>query len=143
MKPEIPIVDCGHKAQPSYYTAGSHVTIQRDDGSTYRLEMTGDEVMFPGYATTADGRQVCPACADSLQAQEMAASKPGHRVTLYLSADNRTVTTWTGGVLGRVTRVTRNERQTFVRVVDVDGNRWAGIGPAESGTYVNLRRVKA
>jgi hypothetical protein len=39
--------------------------------------------------------------------------------------------------------VSKAARKTYVRVTDVHGNHWTGQGPAESGTYVNLRRAKA
>lgn len=92
-----------------------------------------------GYATTREGERICYRCSDDRQRAEMASAR---RLTAYLSSDMRTITSWTGGKLGTVTRVTGNERQTFVRVTDTHGGHWAGIGPAESGTYVNLRRVK-
>lgn len=130
-------LSCGHDPQPTYYTAGTVLTV-----GGRQVTMTGTEVMFPGYAVTADDRRICPPCADSEMAAEMAAAQIGDRFGAYLSTDGRNVTSWTGGVLARVTRITRNRRQTFVRAVDVDGHQWSGIGPSESGTYVTLRRVK-
>lgn len=132
-----PALSCGHAPAPTFYTAGSVVTV-----GNRPVTMTGDEILFPGYAVTPDGRKICPACADSEQAAEMSRTPIGGRFFAYLSSDGRNVTTWTGGVLGRVTRTTSNDRQTFVRVVDASGGHWAGIGPSESGTYVSLRRVK-
>lgn len=130
------VLDCGHAPQPSFWADGSTYTVP-DTGEV--LDMTG-RVIFPGWATVPDGRNVCPDCADDMQRAEMATAK---RVVAYLASDNRSVTSWTGGKLGTVTRVTSNRRQTFVRVTDTHGGHWAGIGPAESGTYVSLRRVKS
>lgn len=82
---------------------------------------------------------MCPSCADDMQRDDM---RDASRWSAYLATDERTVTTWTGGELGKVLSLTRNARQTFVRVRDGHGHQWAGVGPAESGTYVSLRRVK-
>lgn len=135
-------LDCGHAPQPTFYSAGNKVTIMERNGTTRQITTTGEEVMFPGYAHTPDGRRICPPCADSEQAAAMSSASIGDKVGAYLSSDDRNVTTWTGGVLARVTRVTRNARQTFVRAMDAEGHMWAGIGPAEHGTYVTLRRIK-
>ena len=68
---------------------------------------------------------------------------------LYLSSDMKTITTWTGDLAGRVTRLTRN-RGGFggraggfynVRMVDIYGHHWAGTSPG-GGMYARLRRVK-
>jgi len=108
------ILDCGHEPTPN---AGCGT----------------------GYATARDtGKRSCYSCAEELERADMATAK---RFSAYLSSDNMSITTWTGGKLGRVTRMTRNDRQTFVRVTDIHGKEWAGIGPAENGTYVSLRRV--
>lgn len=118
------MLDCGHAPQPTYY-AGT------------------DKVLFSGYATLPDsGRKVCPDCADDMHRAQLAALKPGGRFYGYLSSDGRRVTSWTGGELARVTRVTGNARQTFIRAV-ANGVHYAGVGPAESGTYVALRLVRA
>lgn len=96
-----------------------------------------------GYAETPDGVRVCYRCADEKQRRDMRAihASGAGRVFGYMSADTRTVTTWTGGKLATVTRATSNRRQTFVRATDADGNRWAGVGPADTGIYVSLRPV--
>jgi hypothetical protein len=128
------VVDCGHAPAPTFYRAGSRVTVGAEV-----ITMTGAEIMFPGYGTLPDGRRVCVDCAEETERGDM---RTARRFTAYLSSDGRNVTTWTGGVLARVTRMTRNDRQTFIRARDSYGQSWAGIGPAESGTYVSLRRVK-
>lgn len=133
MSTTMDTLDCGHAPQPTHYAPGTVVTVGSE-----RVDVSG-RVMFPGYAVTPDGRKVCPDCADDMQRDDM---RTARRFVAYLSPDGRAVTSWTGGKLGTVTRCTGNTRQTFVRVTDVHGARWAGIGPAESGTCVSLRRVK-
>lgn len=110
-------LDCGHAVTPS-----------------------GIEVFGTGFAVSKDtGKRYCYPCADDLQREALLTEQ---RWSGYLSSNERRVTTWTGGTLGTVTRCTRNSRQTFIRMTDVHGQHWAGIGPAESGTYVSLRRVR-
>lgn len=112
-------LDCGHVATPREYVTG--------------------------YATTADGRRVCYACADDMQRADLLTQS---RAFGYLSGDR--VTTWTGGTLMTVTRAvnrtmrtpTATCRRIFVRATDVHGQKWYGSGPADSGTYVLLRRCK-
>jgi hypothetical protein len=130
---------CGHAPQPTFYSAGSVIGVG-DDAFT----MTGDEVMFPGWATMPDGRRICPDCADTEQRGEL---RTASRFTGYLTVPRQygsipKLTTWTGGLLAYVVKMSRNERQTFVTAIDVHGIRWTGIGPSESGTYVSMRRLK-
>lgn len=109
------ILSCGHEPTPTAISAG--------------------------FAGLPDGRMVCYPCADAIQRAELVTTD---RYTAYLSRDAQSVTTWTGGVLGRVTshHTSRAARKTYVRVTDVHGQHWHGQGPAESGTYVGLRRVR-
>lgn len=109
------IVSCGHEAVPSG--------------------------IGTGYAIMEDGKKVCYTCADDRQREAM---KTADVVYGYLSQDRRSVTTWTGGTLARVTEAWTSERarKTFVRATDAQGVRWYGQGPSESGTYVKLRRAK-
>lgn len=94
-----------------------------------------------GYARTPDGRTLCYDCADNAQREDM---RTADKFVAYLSSMNRSVTTWSGGVLGTVTQygVSRAAHKCYVRVVDVHGAHWHGVGPSESGTYVTLRRTK-
>lgn len=118
------MVDCGHYVTPGHFYANG-------------VPMT------TGYARAADtDARMCYSCADDMQRTELATAD---RFTGYLSADGRSVTTWTGGTLARVTEhwTSRAAHKTYVRAVTPDGARWHGQGPAESGTYVNLRRCKS
>ena len=104
-------------------------------------EPTPDAGCGTGYSLDPKtGRRSCYPCSDNLEREAMLHSEG--RFFAYLSSDGHAVTTWTGGLLGTVERLTRNTRQTFVRVVGSDGWMWSGIGPADSGSYVSLRRLK-
>jgi hypothetical protein len=92
-----------------------------------------------GYARMPNGETLCYDCADNAQREDL---KTATRYFAYLSSDDSHVITWSGGTLGHVTYLNRNRRQTFIRMRDVHGRMWAGIGPSESGTYVSLRRIK-
>lgn len=98
-----------------------------------------------GRATDRDGRTMCYACADSAQAAEMSTAGT---VTAYISGDGRNLTTWTGGVLARVTEHGHSARAGFGHglhywtVRDSDGATWHGRngGP---GMVVTVRRHRA
>ena len=99
-----------------------------------------------GYARTKDGRTLCYSCADAQQLADFLYSDKAGTFGAYLSGDGRTVTTWTGGKLARVTRewTTREGfggRTTRVEVRDSNGRRWYGRGPGRN-MYVRLRRYK-
>lgn len=126
---------CGHEPTPTYYTAGTRVTV----GDSV-ITMTGDEILFPGYGTDPDtGERFCYPCAGARERSRMARSS---RFVAYLSTDGRRVTDWPGNELGRVTSShdSRAARKTYVSVTAWDGSEWYGVGPLESGTYVTLRR---
>lgn len=96
-----------------------------------------------GYARTADGRRICYSCAN---AAERAAFAAADAYCAYVSSDGRSVTTWPGGALARVTE-TRRHRGGFggeyfsVRAVAPDGARWYGRGGGP-GMFVRLRRCR-
>lgn len=106
-----------------------------------------------GYAVTTEnahggaGRLICYGCADTAQRAEMLTAD---RIGAYLSADCRTVNTWTGGKLGDVTwwnpcELNRksywHDSHSFrsVRVRDVHGQTWTGRG--SPGVLIRLRRT--
>ena len=102
-----------------------------------------------GYARTHDGREICYECADDEQRAHLLDREP---TCAYLSTDGESVTTWSGGELGRVTwsRPARLTRQSFthdrrsyrsVNVRDVHGNFWTGRG--SPGVLIRLRPMKA
>jgi len=100
----------------------------------------------------SDGHGVCGHsmhCYDCCTARDVAElldrSKP---FVGYLSSDCRQFTTWTGGLLGRVVRVSESRtgwygfRLTHVRVIDVHGNPWHGKGSG-AGMCIRLHPSKA
>lgn len=104
----------------------------------FRCDGCGEEVAFQtdggtGYARTDDNAMICYACADKRQAADMAAHTSGP-FYCYLSGDGRSVTTWTGGYLGRVLHSNSNRsgwRGSEVwrfRVRDAAGREWNGRG---------------
>ncbi|GAA2628105.1 hypothetical protein GCM10010411_76730 [Actinomadura fulvescens] len=107
------ICDCGHPPEP----------VPPGGGAT-------------GYATwSPTGETLCYPCADQRQREEL---RTAQRAVVYLSDGQMHVTTWTGGLLGRVTRSwlgsTRCDtlsgpwRMRYVHVTDVHGGRWHGQG---------------
>lgn len=125
------MLDCGHMSTPSEYTAG--------------------------YARTPDERRICYSCAD---ASEREALKTAERFTGYFvvpewgtkdgklwhTITGSTITTWSGGLLARVTYFSRG-RHNFggflyrFRAIDVHGGRWYGTSPGP-GMYARMRRAK-
>lgn len=113
-----------------------------DCGHAPRLDSEGIGV---GYARL-EGRTLCYSCADDWARADM---RDHNSVFAYVSQDGKTVTTWTGGELARVTwhrsevRYTptggRYERHYYNARGD---GGWHGIG-AGPGMYVRLRRAVA
>lgn len=97
------------------------------------------EGLSAGYATTYQGYTLCASCCD---ADQLASMQWERKLYAYHAAD--ALTTWFGGILGRVTRskVTRDRRQVHVWVRDMFGQQWHGQGPAESGNCLSLRKLK-
>ena len=94
----------------------------------------------PGTQPGQDSYTMCYACADE-DMRQYGLTVPGETV-LYVSPDNYRVTTWSGGVMGRITRYTPSRSRVDVQVRDVNGRKWYGTGPRDSGTYVKLRAYR-
>lgn len=107
--------------------------------------MPAGHVGGTGYATlTATNERVCYPCADTRERLDM---RKERKVFAYLASDQRSITSWGGGKLARVTWVSAPRhvgfgRRIYVNAVDATGQRWHGSGPADSGTYVRLTRSK-
>ncbi|TDC01128.1 hypothetical protein E1091_03415 [Micromonospora fluostatini] len=127
------VVDCGHLAQPDFWL----VPNWRELADTPGMGAAGTT----GYGTTEDGKKRCYDCCTAFEVERM---KTADVMTVYLSTDNKRVTTWPGGTLGTVTEhyVSKAARKTYVKATDVHGAHWSGQGRAESGTYITLRRRK-
>lgn len=116
------ILDCGHMPSPHSECAS-------------------------GYARTDDDKRICYECADARTLESM---RTIPRVVLYL--DGASVTTWSGGIMGRVvSRVSRRMRtpnarwtheRVFLRVIDRNGRHWYGSGPGD-GMYCRLRATRS
>jgi len=114
-QPSNPL-SCGHKPSPH----GEHTT---------------------GTAHTPDGREICWACADAEQREEL---KTARDFTGYLS--EKTLTTWTGGILANITRLwkVRNNMAGNLlrfRAIDVHGQEWYGTSPG-IGMYARMHKAK-
>lgn len=104
------------------------------------------EGLVPGYAVRRGSDEfTCYPCADAGQREELKArSGP---IGAYVSGDATTITTWTGGELGRIVRSSRSRsgfhgsQQLHVRVRDVHGALWYGTG-AGAGVFITLRPMK-
>lgn len=108
-----------------------------------KLLVKPENSMATGYAVLPNGSKICYPCADKRQVEEMKdRSAP---FVAYISTDSKSVTTWTGGFLGRITwsNSTANPRGIYSRetvainVIDAHGKKWHGRGPG-SGMCVRL-----
>jgi len=115
----LPGLACGHRPSPH----GEHTT---------------------GTCGLPDGREVCWTCGDAWQREQMRTSDT---CFAYLASDGQSVTSWSGGVLARVTQ--RTERKVgfhrttriYLHAVDTDGRKWHGTSPGP-GMYVRLYATK-
>jgi len=124
LRPAVTVCDCGHAPSPDKFSSG--------------------------YAVNSDtGKTLCYQCAaevDREYAKTMAPTDPA--LFAYIrgvmpaahSSVEVTIVTWPGVQLGtgRIYRGDRYNKQLHV-VATIDGRRFHGRSPAESGTYVRLR----
>jgi hypothetical protein len=99
-----------------------------------------------GICRTIAGTDLCGECAGIAEALDMSAAQ---KFFCYFSETFRVLTTWNGGQLALVTRSKREKNGGCVRgdrlhvwATALDGSRWYGTGPVETGNYVRIRRVK-
>jgi len=82
----------------------------------------------------------CDLCAAYIDALTIGAREP-----VFLYDSNERIMSWTGGILGFVTKRTvlrASFQPVRYRVRMLDGSHWYGTGPRENGTYVRLRPMK-
>lgn len=101
-----------------------------------------------GVATAPNGRTMCYPCADREQREALATIDV---FAGYVSGDVKRVTTWTGGKLADVTKVTTGKRRytpsggsyrlRYVWAKSPDGARWYGRGN-DDWDVITLRRAK-
>ncbi len=117
------LLDCGHVASEH----GPHTT---------------------GTARTPDGRTICYDCAHAVELADVQARR---RICAYVAEDGRTITTWPGRPLMRVTgmapcRLTRRsythspESYQSYWARDTFGGNWYGRGSA--GVLIRMRPVQ-
>ncbi len=101
----------------------------------------GDHTTGTGYG--ADGVEVCWDCCN---VRELTAFLAADKYCAYLSGDGKSITTWPGGLLARVTwshKVRHGFCGQLTRfdAVASDGSKWYGTSPG-NGMYCRLRRRK-
>lgn len=110
------IADCGHEVTPTKFTTGT-----AHFGST----------------------EICTACADDVVRAEMAKPEITSYV-MYVSGNERFMTTWTGGIVATITRHTSARwAGTWIhhyRAETPDGSRWYGKGSG-AGMAINMRKA--
>jgi hypothetical protein len=112
------VLDCGHNPSPhSDYTTGT--------------------------AHTSTGKEICWEC--SYKREQEALKRTTHYVA-FLASDGKTLTTWPGQTLARVTRlwtIPNNMAGKLYRfrAVDVHGAAWYGSTPGH-GMYARMHKAK-
>lgn len=98
-----------------------------------------------GYARTPANFTMCYPCAD---VHDRAAMANANEHFGYLSGDGKSITTWTGGHLARVTQHGK-ARLGFhgsmihaIRAVAPDGSQWYGRNGGE-GMHIKIKRAKS
>jgi hypothetical protein len=97
-----------------------------------------------GYARLATGEVVCYPCSDVLARVEMARTG---EVCAYVNETDRTLTSWPGGFLARITAISTHSigfgrsKIRHVWATTPDGCRWFGKGSDEWDAVV-VRRLK-
>jgi hypothetical protein len=93
-----------------------------------------------GYAVS-DGKMICYNCADDMSREYL---KTDTRLFAYVSADWKHLTTWSGGILGRIEKVGElhvwSRERRYITAVDVHGAQWYGVG--SNGMYAQVRKKK-
>lgn len=106
---------------------------------------TVDAGVGTGYARHAvTNKTMCYGCADSQAAADMSAED---KYGAYLSGDGKNITTWSGGVLARVTYEGKartgfhDSEITYLRARDANGATWYGRNGGR-GMCVTIKRAK-
>lgn len=123
-------------------------TTKHEDGVRFRCHDCGEVKPIQrsggtGYASfpDPDGEHlVCYACADKRQAADLITE---NRFTGYVSCDGRSLTTWSGGTLGRIFLGSLHpwsRERRYLSATDIHGQRWHGTGAP--GMWCDLRKCK-
>ncbi len=134
------VLDCGDYATPDLTLVPEWRTLLDTPG----MGAAG----AAGYATMRDGRRICYAHADQSEREAIAAAGGrGERFTAYVSGDGRAITTWTGGVLARVTEHGSSRSGFYDSMIHYwtattpDGRVWFGRNGG-TGMAITLRPRK-
>jgi hypothetical protein len=115
-----------------------------------KVKATSGNGCSVGYARFGESDSlVCYACADERQREEL--KDRSKSFGAYVSSDGKQITSWTGGLLMRVTqswscalsrRSNWHDAKSFkcIRAVDVHGGKWFGRGSA--GVCITMRPCK-
>lgn len=109
-------------------------------------EPTKTDLPCAGYAINVAGETFCYSCADAGARKAMAGAKT---FTAYLSGCGTKLTTWTGGTLARISRLTKVTRYGFggryyavtFRAESEDGAYWYGTSPGR-GMLARMHRFQ-
>ena len=96
-----------------------------------------------GYARAHDGRVLCYTCADTEQLVTAQHARRGDIISAYVSSDGQSITTWSGGMIGRVARrgegwVSPSARGVYV-VAKILGGPWVYGRGGGNGMCIKLR----
>jgi hypothetical protein len=92
----------------------------------------------------ANGPEMCWDCCNKAEREAFATQ---HRYCAYLAGDGKTITTWPGGELAKVTALWESGNNFAGKIMRFratapDSSRWYGTSPGK-GMYARLRRNKA
>lgn len=114
------MLDCGH--EPSEHTEST-----------------------TGYGVDSAGKKHCYACC---LAQDIESLRTEQHWTAYLASDGKSLTTWPGGHLARITWSAVRKvgfgwkpSRVYWNAIDVHGQRWHGTSPGP-GMYARMHRSK-
>lgn len=96
-----------------------------------------------GYGTSPDNKRKCYNCCN---VDELKAFREAGHYMAYLSTDGTSITTWTGGLLGKVTGFTDTKAgfgssRRYLDVRGLDGTLYYGNTPGP-GMFARLHRKK-
>ena len=96
-----------------------------------------------GYARAHDGRVLCYTCADTEQLVTAQHAQRGDIISAYVSSDGQSITTWSGGMIGRVIRrsegwVSPSARGVYI-TAKIPGGPWVYGRGGGNGMCITLR----
>lgn len=140
---DLPALETGaYRFLPQYGYAGFQCC---QCGAVKVFQTMREYSISTGYARDSKNNMFCYDCADDNQRAEMLdRTKPFYG---YVAGDGKSLTTWTGGILGQVRSYGESRsgwnggKIARFHVQDVHGNWWQGRG-AGKGMVCTLRPMK-